>query len=458
MNIVLLSGGSGKRLWPMSNDSRSKQFLKVLQNDFGEPVSMLQRVWSQLEAAGLQARTFICAPKAQHDMIESQLGHAAVIEEPARRDTFPAIALSAVYLTDIEGCSDDDVMAVLPVDPFVDDAYFATVRRLEDVVHASGAEMVLMGVKPTEPSSSFGYIRLESTPASHGSLSWYRVDSFVEKPATPVAQQLLSEGALWNCGVFCFRISFLKRKLAELGYPTSYLELVTMFHLLPKRSFDYEVVERTADIAVVPYAGMWSDLGTWGALSNEIGNALIGRGTAIGCEQTHIINELGIPLVAMGLQNTMIVSTPDGILVADKEQAASIKDVIAQYSSRPMFEERRWGSYRVLDYQKLEDGTEVLTKCIELLPGYNISYQKHLKRSEVWTIIQGTGEFVVESKMVTVAAGDVIRVHPGQWHALRANDKLMFIEVQSGSELVEEDIIRRYLTWPEIVQHCLVVV
>jgi mannose-1-phosphate guanylyltransferase len=284
------------------------------------------------------------------------------------------------------------------------------------------------------------------------------VVGFEEKPSLKRAAQLMAEGALWNCGVFCFRLGYLEQVLAAKGYPTDYAELVRNFAQLPKRSFDYEVVEQTTSVAVSPYHGMWEDLGTWGALSGKMDDTLVGLGETVSCENTHVVNELGIPVVTMGLQDIMVVATPDGILVADKESAAGLKDIIARYDTRPMCEERLWGSYRVLDYQKLEDGTEVLTKWIELYPGHHLSYQKHAWRSEVWTIVSGEGEMAVDGRLVKVAAGDVMRVYAEQWHAIRAQTPIKLVEVQRGSVLTEEDITRRYMTWAEIEQHCTVCV
>lgn len=451
MKLILLSGGSGKRLWPMSNDSRSKQFLKVLKGEDGTAVSMLQRVWRQLDQVGLQGDAHVCASKAQKDMILAQVGNVPFIEEPARRDTFPAIAYACTYLADIQGCDDNEVVAVLPVDHFVDDEYFTRVASLKAVLDASGADLALLGVRPTEPTSKFGYIRVGK--AAHAE-NWMDVNAFVEKPNSVLAETLIAEGALWNCGVFCFRIGYIKRVLQDANFPTSFGEMQGAFTDLPKISFDYQVAEKAKSVVVCPYEGRWKDLGTWGTLSEEMAQSFAGSGEAVDSSNTHVINELGIPVVTIGIENAMVVTTPDGILVADKYASAHLKDVVGKYEGRPMYEERRWGLYRVLDYQKLSDGNEVLTKYIELLPGHNISYQKHFKRSEVWTIIEGSGDMALDNRIFPVSTGDVIRIYAEQWHAIRAESTLKFIEVQRGSELIEEDIVRRYMTWSEVQQHC----
>jgi mannose-1-phosphate guanylyltransferase len=471
MRIVLLSGGAGKRLWPMSNDSRSKQFLKVLRSHEGTPVSMLQRVWSQLKQAGLHRQAHICAAKAQYEMIEQQLGAVSIIEEPSRRDTFPAIALAAAYLKDIEGCGDDEVMVVMPVDPFVDEGFYTILTRLPAVLEQSRADIALMGVCPTEATSKFGYIETQSAriqriveaksattdwPCTGTQVedSWVPVRAFIEKPAQSLATQLISNGALWNCGVFAFRVGYLIQELQRLGHPTDHKSLRQSYDTLPKRSFDYEVVERAANIVAIPYAGAWCDLGTWGSLSKQMTESFVGRGVSVNCDNTHAVNELGIPLVAMGLRNVMVVSTPDGILVADKEHAANIKDVTQSFSGHPMVEERHWGSSRVLDYQKLVDDSEVLTKCIDILPGRHISYQRHRRRTEVWTVIEGYGQLVLGTRVIEVTPGDVVKIYPDMWHAVLALTGLQIIEVQRGEALGEDDIERRFESWEHIVNHC----
>ena len=461
MKFVLLSGGSGKRLWPMSNDSRSKQFLKVLTDGEGSAQSMVQRVWRQLERAGLAGDAYICTSKAQVEMIESQVGDVPLIVEPARRDTFAAIALATLYLTDTCGVSDDEAIVVLPVDPYVEDDYFAALVDLEFDMRASGADLALLGVDPTEPSSKFGYIKVARHAADAGFADgeprgYMRVEAFVEKPEREAAERLIAEGALWNCGVFCFRAGYIKEILRRKAYPYRYGELCARYDEVVQRSFDYEVVEHAGSVVVAAYGGAWKGLGTWETLSDEMSAQVVGLGAAVGCVGTHVINELGIPLVAIGLQNVMVVATPDGILAADKAQSGQLKQALGllRYPERPMYEERRWGHYRVLDYTKLADGTEVLTKTVVLSEGSNISYHKHLMRTEVWTAIEGTGELFLGTQRVEIAPGDVIRVLPDQWHAIRALTQLTFIEIQRGSPLIEEDVVRRFVNWQDIKAHC----
>jgi mannose-1-phosphate guanylyltransferase len=275
MNLILLSGGSGKRLWPLSNDSRSKQFLKVLDNN-GNLESMVQRVWGQLEKLKLNESTVIATSKSQVDMIHSQLGtQIPLIIEPERRDTFPAIALAATYLYSVKGSRLNEVVGVLPVDPYVDISFFERVKDLESTLSKSEADLALMGVKPTFPSEKYGYI----VPVQDNENDIIQVSHFKEKPSEADARDLMEHNALWNCGVFAFKLEYIISLLEDRGLPIHYEELVKQYKNLEKISFDYAVVEKAEKIIALPYNGSWKDLGTWNTLTEEMGTNQIGKGT-----------------------------------------------------------------------------------------------------------------------------------------------------------------------------------
>ncbi|MBU7594464.1 sugar phosphate nucleotidyltransferase [Metabacillus halosaccharovorans] len=452
MRLVLLSGGSGKRLWPLSNDARSKQFLKVLENDQGIE-SMVQRVWGQIESVGLSQSTVIATSKTQVDMIQNQLNNLAeLIIEPSRRDTFPAIALTASYVYSVQGANLNEVIAVLPVDPYVHEEFFSRVKDLEKVVNESNADLALIGVQPTYPSSKYGYIVPKEEDNTMG---FSKVSRFTEKPSEIMAKELIEAGALWNCGVFSFKLKYIINILEEKGLPVQYDELLKVYDQLPKISFDYEVVEKTNNIVVIPYDGYWKDLGTWNTLTEEMGTNQIGKGViSEDSANTHLINELDIPVTVLGVSNVVVAASPDGILVSDKEASPRIKELVGDFDYRPMYEERRWGWYRVLDHTKYEQGNEVLTKRIGISAGKSLSYQFHNQRNEVWTIVKGEGVFAFNGKLKVVRPGDVLQINVGDLHAIKAVSDLEFIEVQSGSELIEEDIVRIYMQWDEIEKEC----
>ncbi|MGB8956076.1 MAG: sugar phosphate nucleotidyltransferase [Tumebacillaceae bacterium] len=453
MKIVLLSGGSGKRLWPLSNDARSKQFLKVLEDSEGQFVSMVQRVWGQLEQVGLAEYSVVATSKTQIDMIQSQLGtELPVIVEPERRDTYPAIALAASYLHSVGNVGQDEVVAILPVDSFVEDRFFTKVSELEQLLDKTGADLALVGVTPTYPSAKYGYI---VPAADQESEEYIRVGRFQEKPSEAAAEDLIANKALWNCGVFAFRLGQMIELLEARGLPTDYQELLARYVELPKISFDYEVVEKAAHVVALAYDGYWKDLGTWNTLSEEMATQQIGKNVVSSeCTNTHIINELDTPIVVLGINNAVVAASPDGILVSDKMASQRMKEHVSGFDMRPMFEERRWGWYRVLDHAFYEDGAEVLTKRIGVSAGKNLSYQLHYKRAEVWTIIRGEGEFVLDDVIYHVKPGDVLEIPVQAKHGIKATTDLEFIEVQTGAPLIESDIVRLCMTWEETVAVC----
>ncbi|MBW7452536.1 sugar phosphate nucleotidyltransferase [Paenibacillus sepulcri] len=454
MKLVLLSGGSGKRLWPLSNDARSKQFLKVLENDDDQMVSMVQRVWSQIKANGLGDSSYIATSKSQIEMMQSQISSdVPLIIEPERRDTFAAIALAATYLYSFQGVSLDEVIAILPVDPFVENHFFESVKQLETVLRSSDADLALIGVRPTYPSSKYGYIIPEEQDTD---TSDYRtVSRFLEKPTEEYAEELIREHALWNCGVFAFKLGYVIQLLEQRGHSIHYEELAKQYNTMSKISFDYEVVEKAANIVVLPYEGYWKDLGTWNTLTEEMKNNQIGWGTiSHDCENTHLINEIDIPVSIIGLSNVVVAVSPDGILVTDKSASPRIKDFI-NYDQGPMYEERQWGWHRILDDQKYENGRCVLTKRVCIKSGKNLSYQLHSNREEVWTIVKGEGEFVQNGNFMQVQAGNVLHIPMKTLHSVRAISELEIIVVQSGVEQDVNQVVEIYTTWDEVTEHCI---
>lgn len=452
MEIILLSGGSGKRLWPLSNDARSKQFLKILEDENYQLKSMVQRVWNQLQRVNLAGSSIIATNKTQVDIIQNQLGQKVeLVLEPSRRDTFPAIALTATYLYTVKNIPLQQTVAVLPVDPFVQDCFFEKVKELETLLHQSNADLALVGVKPTYPSSKYGYI----IPTTNHISDYIQVQSFKEKPTELEAEKLIEQDALWNCGVFAFKLGFVLSLLKQRELPIDYYELLEQYDTIPKISFDYEVVEQTENIVALPYDGYWKDLGTWRTLTEEMHHSQIGKGILTeDCKGTHLINELDIPITVLGVPNVIVAASPDGILIADKDKSPRIKEIVGHFNHRPMYEERRWGWYKVLDHLKIDDHFEVLTKRIGVNAGKNLSYQYHLYRNEVWTIIKGEGIFVQSGRLQVVRPGDVLQIPIGNKHALKAVTDLEMIEVQTGSQLLEEDIVRVFMTWEEVEEHC----
>ncbi len=457
MKIILLSGGSGKRLWPLSNNTRSKQFLRVLNDKDQGLESMIQRVWRQIKLVEMVDSTFIATSKDQVDIINNQLDCSTpLIIEPSRRDTFPAVSLACTYLSSIKKVDMREVICVVPADPFVELEFFEKIKEMEDIVDRSEAELTLIGVKPKYPAENYGYIVPKSNLMQDKNQNQcIEVKCFIEKPEKERAKQLIKEHALWNCGVFAFKLGYLISLLKERQYPTSFKELVQNYDRLPNRSFDYEVVEKAKKTIAVPYFGCWKDLGTWNTLTEEMDTNILGKGIiSDDSTDSYLINELNIPVVVQGLSNVVVASSPDGVLVTDKFASNRIKESIKTIEQRPMYEEKRWGWYRVLDYIRHAENKETLTKRIKVFKGKSLSYQMHAKRSEVWAIISGEGDFALNGVIHHVKQGDVLHIPTGAKHGIKACTDLEFIEIQTGSELVEGDIVRIFMTWEEVERHC----
>lgn len=447
IHLILLSGGSGTRLWPLSNSSRSKQFLKVLRDVEGGHVSMVQRVFSQIRAIDADIDVTIATCADQEFSIRSQVeGGYSLVLEPERRDTAPAIMLACAHLAMERGVDESDTVVVMPIDSYADQAYYDGVARLDEAVQEGFADLVLLGVEPTYPSEKYGYI-VPSGPDG----SPRRVERFTEKPNEATARALIEQGALWNCGVFAFRLGYLTAISDGYFKAASFEEFCSRYAELPKNSFDYEVVERAESIGVVPYSGTWKDLGTWNTLTEEMTETASGRVVMdeATCSNVHVINETGLPMVVAGLSDAVVVATHDGILACGKEASANIKRQVSKAAeSRPMYERRRWGEYRVLDSSVYPDGRKSLTKELVIAAGRQISYQRHSHRSEVWTVACGTGEVVLDGEIASVSAGSVVNIEAGRMHAVRAlGTDLHIVEVQLGNLLVEEDIERFGIFW-----------
>lgn len=430
MNLVLLSGGSGQRLWPLSNDIRSKQFIKIFHREDGELESMVQRVYRQIKAVDTDATVTIATSKSQVSAIHNQLGEEVGISvEPCRRDTFPAIALAAAYLKDVQGVGEEESVVVCPVDPYVENDYFEALKALGDRAAVSSANLVLMGIGPTYPSEKYGYI----IPIGKEQVS--KVSMFKEKPTQEVAKDYIAKGALWNGGVFAFKLGYVLNRAHELIDFVDYDDLFNKYDTLNKISFDYAVVEHEPEIEVMRFAGTWKDLGTWNTLteamdSHAVGEALFNEQ----CENVHVVNELDVPILCMGLKDVVVSASPEGILVSDKEQSSYIKPYVNTLDHRVMFAEKSWGSFKVIDIDKAS-----MTIKVTLNAGHQMNYHSHQHRDEVWTVIAGNGKTIVDGMEQHVKAGDVITMSAGCRHTVIAETELKLIEVQLGEAIDVHD-------------------
>ncbi|MCR4762189.1 MAG: cupin domain-containing protein [Lachnospiraceae bacterium] len=434
MNIILLSGGSGRRLWPLSNEIRSKQFIKVFRRPDGELESMVQRVYRQIrEAVGKDAQITIATSRSQVSSILNQLPEDVhVCVEPARRDTFPAVALACMYLAEREGVDPAEPVIVCPVDPYVEDDYFACLPKLYEMTRTGRWNLNLMGVRPTYPSEKYGYL----VPEKEAVMSAVR--SYEEKPDLARAQSLLTKGALWNCGIFAFRLDYLLARAQELLPYTKYQTLYDNYADCERISFDYAVGEKERSAGVLLYDKNWKDIGSWNTFAEEMHETVIGKGTLDSTSSdTNIVNELDIPILGLGLQHVIVAASNDGILVADKHQSSYMKPLVEKLDAQVRYAEKSWGSFTILDIDE-----RALTIRIILMPGHRLHYHAHERRSEVWTVTEGEGFVIRDGERIDVRQGSVIELPVGCKHTIAAKTILRVIEVQIGEAISVTDKIK----------------
>lgn len=433
MQIVLLSGGAGKRLWPLSNELYSKQFLRILRREDGTLESMIQRVCRQVQCAAPDTPITVATGREQVSLIRRQLGSGVNISvEPCRRDTFPAIALVSAYLHEVRRIPLDEAVAICPADPYVDEGYFcAVVQLLHEAERDGSANLVLMGIEPTYPSEKYGYIM----PVSQELQSM--VQSFKEKPDKEKAAEYIEQGALWNSGVFAFKLGYALDKARELLDYTDYEDLFNRYEELSKISFDYAVVEKEKNIAVQRYGGTWLDIGTWNTLAEVMPEHTIGRVTMDEtCRNAHVVNTLPIPILCMGLKDVVVAASPEGILVSDKERSSAMKPYAERLHTPVMYTEKSWGEFQIVDAEMAS-----LTIKITLSPGRALTYHLHERRDETWTVIEGRGWVKLDGNEFAVAEGQTVRIPRGSFHTIRAETLLKVMEIQTGEDIDAEDKI-----------------
>lgn len=285
------------------------------------------------------------------------------------------------------------------------------------------------GIEPTYPSEKYGYI----IPIGKEQVS--KVSMFKEKPTQEVAKDYIAKGALWNGGVFAFKLGYVLNRAHELIDFVDYEDLFNKYDTLNKISFDYAVVEHEPEIEVMRFAGTWKDLGTWNTLteamdSHAVGEAMFNEK----CENVHVVNELDVPILCMGLKDVVVSASPEGILVSDKEQSSYIKPYVNTLDHRVMFAEKSWGSFKVIDIDKAS-----MTIKVTLNAGHQMNYHSHQHRDEVWTVIAGEGKTIVDGMEQNVKAGDVITMSAGCRHTVIAETELKLIEVQLGEAIDVHD-------------------
>jgi mannose-1-phosphate guanylyltransferase len=414
IHIVLLSGGSGKRLWPLSSEKRPKQFLRLLPDGRGGTESMLRRIFRQMRSEFPTEHLLVATSASQVDLVRDEVGLAVdVVAEPAGRDTFGAIALAGTWLRDRCGAASDAVVAVVPVDAYADERYARTVRTMCEAVDAGIAKLLLMGIAPSHPSPRFGYIvpgeSLEGCA---------KVARFIEKPPENEAKRLLEEGALWNGGVFAFRLGYLldivERRLGFRGYD----RLAGGYRDLDAVSFDIAVTEQERSVASVPYDGAWKDLGTWDALVREIGGKGTGTHIPLGCDRTVVINGLPLPVVTLGTDNLIIAAGDEGILVTTPEASGRLKEAL-DLGGADSFAMRDTGTAR--------------TRRIELESGRTLTISQDSAPLVVLVCEEGEGELNSDGATFQLAPGASVAIGRPARITIAARQRLRVLHIACES-------------------------
>lgn len=457
---VIMAGGSGTRLWPLSRELHPKQFLTLP----GQRQSMLQSTVARLQ--GLTENFPLVISNEAHRFIVAeqlrQLGqlHGNILLEPAGRNTAPAIALAALHATKD---NQDPLLLVLAADHVIRDvaAFQKAVRAA--LVLAQQDRLVTFGIVPSAPETGYGYIRRGAALGEDA----YEVAAFVEKPDLKTAESYLTSGQYdWNSGMFLFRASVFLRELATwrpdildackkaLGTTQSDLDFVRVnaeaFTACPSESIDYAVMEKTAHAAVVPLAAGWNDIGAFSALwdissKDGDGNALQGDVIAYNTKNCLIQSENGL-VATVGLQDTVVIQTKDAVLVAARDQVQDVKKIVEKLKAAGRSEYqlhrqvyRPWGHYDSVDA-----GGRYQVKRITVNPGAKLSMQLHHHRAEHWVVVSGTARVTLNGVERLLAENESIYLPVGAVHALENPGKipLELIEVQVGAYLGEDDIVR----------------
>jgi len=458
LKAVVLAGGSGSRLWPLSRQQLPKQFLK-LEGEVSLLEATIQRLHPMIENSDVWVVTGEkhAAGEAYADLVKYNQ-----ILEPVGRNTAPAIALAAALLMDQSG--GDPVMVVLPADHIIKRPDVFRAHLAEVVKVAESGRLVTFGIKPERPDTGFGYIEVEDSATEVKP-----VKRFTEKPDLATAEGFLQQGNYyWNSGMFVWKASVILEEISR-WIPEIDTVLKEMrsawqgdkpwqdvvrenFARLPDISIDYGVLERSSKVSLIPCDIDWSDVGSWDAV-HEIsrqdaqGNVLDGDVIAIDCKNT-LLRSKDRLLAAVGLEDVIVVETADAILLAkrgDSQRVREIVDKLKERGSREHIEHltvrRPWGSYKVLE----DSGSGYKMKRIEVLPGHSLSLQSHQHRSEHWVVVSGTATVTRGSETFTVSKNESTYIPIGVLHRLENKGRiaLQIVEVQVG-EYVGEDDIERY--------------
>lgn len=452
MKIIILAGGGGNRLFPLSRTKFPKQFLKL-----GGSKSLLTQTIERFLALVKPTDMVIVTNQdyAYHirsELVAANAGQAHIILEPLARNTAPAIALAVRYCIDQLGCGMDEVLFMTPSDHIISplDEFTSTAQLAEDM--ANQDRIVTLGVAPNRPETGYGYVQA-GDPFSSG----FIVDSFHEKPDRTTAEGYLASGNYyWNSGMFAFTINCIMNEL-RIHQPDIYAladksldELIENFSKMPNISIDYAVVEKSKQVVMLPLSAKWSDIGSWDAIYDLLdkdtdSNAIDGDCIPIACKNTLMLGQSRL-IAGIGLEDLLVIETDDVIVVAKKGESQKVKDLVNQLKADGRLEAdehttlyRPWGQYSLLS-----DGRGYQIKKISVNPGQILSLQMHYHRSEHWIVVGGTAKVTIGDTEQMVHENESVFIPQTTRHRLENPGKLLLeiIELQNGSYLGEDDIVR----------------
>lgn len=455
MKAILLAGGSGSRLWPLSRRNYPKQFLKLksAHSLLQETVERSQKIFSPADIIIVTGKDYKFYVKDEL----SQYSLTNVIHEPMGRNTAPAILLGIKYCQEKLGSGNDDVLFVSPCDHIIEPVseFIKYVNKAKDI--ASLGNIVTFGIKPSKPETGYGYIKAVDTDFKKGAYEFSKVERFIEKPNITDAQRYLDTGGYyWNSGMFAFRLDIMieefKKHAPDIAslFDGSFEQMLSGFPNLPSRSIDYAIMEKSDRVVTMPLELTWNDIGSWDSLyeimdQDENGNIERGEVISIDTKNTMVIGEKRL-ITTIGLEDCIIIETADALLVSKRGHSQKVKEIVNTLKDKQRKEEaehltimRPWGSYSIL-----EEGHRYKIKRIVVSPLRKLSKQSHYHRSEHWVVVKGIAKITIGEKQVFIHENESAYVPKTIVHRLENPGKipLEMIEVQSGEYLGEDDIVR----------------